>query len=57
MTARTFKLTEMHQRIDARLRAAQRRPAPDWAELSRLKRAKLRIKDMLARLAAGPRRS
>jgi hypothetical protein len=55
MTARTFKLTEMHQRIDSRLRAEQRRPRPDWAKLSRLKRTKLRIKDMLARLIARPR--
>lgn len=57
MTARTYRLTEMHQRIDARLRVELSKPRPDWLETSRLKRAKLRVKDMLVRLAAKARRN
>lgn len=51
MTARVFRLTQMHQRIDQRLRAEVRKLWPDWFEVARLKRTKLRIKDALHRLA------
>lgn len=50
MTARTYRLTEMHQRIDACLRAEETRTLPDWVEMSRLKCMKLRIKDVLLSL-------
>lgn len=50
MTARLYRLIEMHQRIDAALRAAMKRPAPDPMELSRLKKMKLRVKDLIHRL-------
>ena len=52
MMARFYRLTEMHQRIDARLRLEQRKRVPDQLELSRLKRMKLRIKDKLTQLLA-----
>ena len=52
MMARMYRLTEMHQRIDARLRLEQRKLVPDQLELSRLKRMKLRIKDRITRLLA-----
>lgn len=51
MTARMFKLTQIHQRIDERLRLEARKLRPDWMELSRLQRMKLRARDALNRLA------
>ncbi|QPD00207.1 MULTISPECIES: DUF465 domain-containing protein [Qipengyuania] len=51
MTARVFRLTQIHQRIDERLRLELRKRRPDWAELSRLKKMKLRVKDALHRIA------
>ena len=51
MTARVFRLTQIHQRIDERLRMELRKRHPDWIELSRLKKMKLRAKDALMRLA------
>ena len=51
MTARVFRLTQIHQRIDERLRLELRKRRPDWVQLSRLKKMKLRAKDALARLA------
>ncbi|MBY6013899.1 YdcH family protein [Qipengyuania gaetbuli] len=51
MTARTFRLTQIHQRIDERLRSEMRKRVPDWLEVSRLKKMKLRAKDALYRLA------
>ena len=50
MTARIFKLTQIHQRIDERIQFEARKLRPDWLELSRLKRMKLRAKDALHRL-------
>ena len=47
MTARTFRLTQIHQRIDERLRLELKKRAPDTFEISRLKRMKLRVKDAL----------
>lgn len=51
MTARVFRLTQIHQTIDERLRLELRKRRPDWAELSRLKKMKLRVKDALHRIA------
>lgn len=51
MTARIFRLTQIHQRIDERIHLEARKLRPDWLELSRLKRMKLRAKDALHRLA------
>lgn len=50
MTARLFRLTEMHQRIDERLRAAMARRSADPLELTRLKKMKLRVKHMMRQL-------
>ena len=50
MTARTFRLTQLHQKIDERLRLELQKRAPDALEISRLKRMKLRAKDALHRL-------
>ncbi len=50
MTARLFKLTEIHQRIDEKLRREAKRPRPDTLELTRLKRMKLRVKDLIHRI-------
>ena len=52
MTARTFRLTQLHQSIDERLRIELRKLRPDTLEVSRLKRMKLRAKDALHRLMA-----
>ena len=51
MTARMYRLTQIHQRIDERLRMELRKRWPDWIELSRLKRMKLRAKDALHRMS------
>jgi hypothetical protein len=51
MTARMFRLTQIHQRIDERLRLEMRKRQPDRGELSRLSRLKLRAKSALIRLA------
>ncbi|MCM8557765.1 DUF465 domain-containing protein [Sphingomicrobium sediminis] len=50
MTARMYRMTEIHQRIDERLRDEQKRKRPDDLEISRLKKLKLRAKDILHRL-------
>ena len=49
MNPRLYRLLEKHQRVDERLREEQRRPFPDWVALLRLKRTKLRIKDVIDR--------
>ena len=51
MTARLYRLTEMHQRIDERLRAALTRRKADPLELTRLRRLKLRVKHLIHRIA------
>ncbi|MXO70779.1 DUF465 domain-containing protein [Altererythrobacter buctensis] len=51
MSARLFTLTRLHQKIDERLHLARQRPAPDSLELTRLKKMKLRVKDLIQRLA------
>ena len=52
MSARLFRLTLMHQRIDETLRQALKRPGADPLELTRLKKMKLRVKDALRQLAS-----
>lgn len=46
---RLFRLLERHQRIDERLRAAQRRPAADRFEIERLQGLKTRAKQLIHR--------
>ena len=50
MTARTFRLTQLHQKIDERLRLEMKKRTPDFFEITRLKRMKLRAKDALHRV-------
>ncbi|WP_324827199.1 DUF465 domain-containing protein [Qipengyuania zhejiangensis] len=50
MTARIFRLTQIHQRIDERLRLESRLRQPDWLAVVQLKKMKLRVKDALHRL-------
>ncbi|MBX7457548.1 hypothetical protein K3152_04740 [Qipengyuania sp. 1NDH17] len=54
MKARTFTLTQIHQRIDERLRIELRKRVPDVVEISRLELMKLRVKHALRRLLARP---
>ena len=54
MKARTYTLTQIHQRIDERLRFEMRKRAPDPLEISRLELMKLRAKNALRRLLARP---
>ena len=49
MHPRLFRLIETHQRIDGALRSEQGRPMPDTARLMRLKKLKLRAKDLIHR--------
>jgi len=51
MSDRLFHLLERHQKLDAELRAAERRRWVDPFEIVRLKKLKLALKDRLARLA------
>ncbi|TNE31322.1 MAG: DUF465 domain-containing protein [Alphaproteobacteria bacterium] len=50
MTARMFRLTQIHQRIDERLRLELRKLRPDRKNLARLMNLKLRAKLALNRL-------
>lgn len=50
MTARTYRLTHLHQKIDELLRLELQKRAPDNLEITRLKKMKLRAKDALQRL-------
>ena len=49
MHPRLYRLLEKHQRIDDQLRLEQHRPRPNWVVVLRLKRLKLKIKDMILR--------
>lgn len=51
MTARMFRLTQIHQRIDERLRIELRKRRPDWQEFARLEVLRQRAKHALNRLA------
>nr|WP_294850464.1 DUF465 domain-containing protein [uncultured Sphingomonas sp.] len=54
MSARLYRLTEIHQRIDDALRHEQRRRFPDGIEMVRLKKLKLRAKDLMHKLTRRP---
>lgn len=54
MSSRLFRLTEIHQRIDDALRKEQRRRFPNSFEMIRLKKLKLRAKDLMSRLTRRP---
>ena len=49
-SAHSSTLIARHAGLDARISAERNRPAPDEALLSRLKKQKLRIKEMLSAL-------
>ena len=49
MHPRLYRLIEKHQRIDHALRDELRRPRPSDIQLMRLKRLKLRAKDLIER--------
>ena len=49
-TSHSSTLTARHAGLDARLAAERNRPHPDDALVNRLKKQKLRIKEMLAGL-------
>lgn len=51
MTARMYRLTEIHQKIDEQLRAEERRRFRDPMIISKLKKMKLRAKDVLYRMS------
>jgi uncharacterized protein YdcH (DUF465 family) len=51
MHARLYRLLEAHSRIDRALREEQRRRLPDPYRTTQLKKLKLRVKDLMARLA------
>ncbi len=51
MTERMYRLTQIHQRIDERLRLEIRKLRPDWDNLSRLMTLKMRAKTALHRLS------
>ena len=50
MRSRTFRLLEIHQRVDDALRRELRRRWPNYLQVTRLKKLKLRVKDRLYRL-------
>jgi hypothetical protein len=56
MHPRLFRLIETHQRIDSRLRHELMRPIPDAFQLMRLKRLKLRAKQLIRRFTLQPTR-
>jgi uncharacterized protein len=49
MSDTLFRLMQMHQRLDQKLRDELRRRWPDMGEIARLKKLKLAIKDKLHR--------
>lgn len=51
MSEPIFRLMERHQRLDSALRRAQERRFADPAEIARLKKLKLAIKDRIARVS------
>lgn len=57
MSNKTFRLLERHQKLDALLRMAQGRRWADPYEIARIKKLKLMVKDRLAQLARGGRRT
>ena len=51
MTLLLYRLMERHQKLDARLREAERHRWADPFEIARLKKLKLAVKDRLSRLS------
>jgi len=49
MHSRLYRLLEAHQRIDGQLRLEQQRRWKDWFRIARLKKLKLRAKDLIHR--------
>jgi hypothetical protein len=47
MNAPLFRLLHTHARIDQALQREQRRPLPDGVQTGRLKKLKLKIKDLI----------
>ena len=56
MHPRLYRLMEKHQRIDSLLQLEQRRPWRDPSRIMRLKRLKLRIKDLIYRFTLRSRK-
>ena len=54
MHPRLFRLIETHQRIDRDLRTEQGRPYPDSFRVMRLKKLRLRAKELIHRLSRNP---
>ena len=54
MTARMFRLTQIHQRIDEHLRLEKRKRLPDPLVITRLTRLKLRARSLLNRITRVP---
>ena len=55
MTARLYRLIEMHQRIDDRLRLSVPQRGGSSLEQTRLFRMKARVKALIARVSLRPR--
>ena len=49
MNPRLYKLLEAHQRIDGQLRREQQSRWKNWFRIARLKKLKLRVKDLIHR--------
>lgn len=49
MNPRLYRLLEAHQRIDSKLRREQQRRWKNWFRIARLKKLKLRVKDLIHR--------
>ena len=56
MHPRLFRLIETHHRIDSALTVEQKRPLPDGLRLMRLKKLKLKVKDLIHRFTLRPER-
>ena len=56
MNPRLFRLIETHHRIDRALGVEQKRPLPDGFRLMRLKKLKLKVKDLIHRFSLRPQR-
>jgi hypothetical protein len=54
MHPRLYRLVETYQRIDHALRREQRSDRLDWRQIIRLKRLKLRVKQLIERLISKP---
>jgi uncharacterized protein YdcH (DUF465 family) len=50
MHSRHYRLIETHRRIDDALRTELGRPAANWQRIQSLKKLKLRVKDLVARI-------